>query len=106
MNKTLFFILNLWIKVQKVNCLLRRTNHVITLPYTPMSDAVKDAYIVSTYMKQKFPFVLSQALGDMERPEVEIPHPRGWGVEFSLEVDLALDVIARAFQNQGLGYSD
>jgi len=69
-----------------------------------MSDAVQDACIVSTYMKQKLPLVLLRALGDMERPEspdVEIPHPRHWSVEFALEVDQALDVIARAFLNQG-----
>jgi hypothetical protein len=71
-----------------------------------MSDALEDTYIVSTYMKQKFPFVLLRAQGDMERPDVEIPHPHRWSVEFSLEVDLAVDVIAHTFHNQGLGYSD
>jgi hypothetical protein len=74
-----------------------------------MSNAVEDAYIASTYMKQKLPFVLLRALGDMKRlksPDVEVPHPSGWSIEFSLEVDLALDVIARAFHNQGFGSSD
>jgi hypothetical protein len=74
-----------------------------------MSDAVEDTYIVSTYMKQKLPFVLLRALGDMQRPDtpdVLIPHPHCWTLEFALEVDLALDVIARAFRNQGFSYSD
>ena len=67
------------------------------------SYAVEDAYIASIYMKQKFPSVLLRALGDTEKsPDVKIPHPRSWSIEFSLEVDLALDVIARAFHNQGL----
>lgn len=69
------------------------------------SSAVQEAYIVSKYMKQKFPHVLLQVRGDMERPEtpdVEIQHPLSWSVEFAMEVDLALDVIARAFHNQGI----
>ena len=78
-----------------------------------LSDAVQDIHIVSTYMKKKLPFVLLRFLGNMERPEspdVEVPHPRRWSVEFALEVDWALDVIARAFHDQGMyykvGYSD
>jgi len=74
-----------------------------------MSDAVEDAYITSTYMKEKFPCVLLRALGEMERPkspDVEIPHPDCWSIEFSLEVDQALDVIARAFHNQGFWISE
>lgn len=73
----------------------------------PLEDA--RALIASTYMKQKLPFVLLRALGDMKRPKspnVEIPHPSRWSIEFSLEVDLALDVIARMFHNQGCGFSD
>jgi hypothetical protein len=68
-------------------------------------DALQDTYIVSTYMKQKFPSVL---LRPMEGPDsldveyVELPYPSGWSMDFSLEVDLALLVIARAFHNQGL----
>lgn len=72
-----------------------------------MSEAVEDTYIASTYMKQKFPFVLSRVLG-IDRPDLpdspDIMHPLHWSIEFSLEVDLALDVIARAFHNQGFGY--
>lgn len=69
-----------------------------------MSDVLEDALIVSTYMKEKFPSVLLRALGNMEQPKspgVKIPHPLRWSIEFSLEVDLALDVIARSFHNQG-----
>jgi hypothetical protein len=70
-----------------------------------LSDAIQDTYIVSTYMKRKFPFILLRALGNMERPEspdVEVPHPHSWSVEFAMEVDQALDVIACAFHNQGM----
>ena len=70
-----------------------------------MDDAVQLACIVSTYMKKKLPIILLRTLGDMERPtssDVEIPHPKDWSLEFALEVDRALDVIARAFHNQGI----
>lgn len=62
------------------------------------SGALQDSYIVSTYMKQKFPNVLLRP----ESPDIEIRHPSSWSVEFALDVDLALDVIARAFHNQGI----
>ncbi|KAF8809990.1 hypothetical protein BYT27DRAFT_7253962 [Phlegmacium glaucopus] len=61
---------------------------------------LQDACIVAAYMKRKFPNVLVSTLG-LQGPNVEIEHPPGWSVEFALEVDLALDVIARAFHNQG-----
>lgn len=65
-------------------------------------DAVHLTSVVSTYMQQKLPLVLLQT--QLESPDidiVEIPHPQGWSVEFALEVDLALDVVARAFHRQG-----
>ena len=31
-----------------------------------------------------------------DSPDVEIHHPLSWTVEFSMEVDLALDTLARA----------
>lgn len=69
-------------------------------------SAVQEAYIVSTYMKQKLPHVLiERGQGYMERPvspDVEIKHPLSWSLEFSIEVDLALEVLARAFHNQGI----
>jgi hypothetical protein len=61
---------------------------------------LQDTCIVATYMKRKFPGVLASTRG-LQGPNVEIQHPHGWSVEFALEVDLALDVIARAFHNQG-----
>jgi hypothetical protein len=61
---------------------------------------LQDACIVAAYMKRNFPSVLVSTL-DLQGPNVEIEHPPGWSVEFALEVDLALDVIARAFHNQG-----
>lgn len=55
---------------------------------------------VATYMKAKFPIVLHITL-DMQLPDVDIQHPHEWSMEFALEVDQALDVLARAFHNQG-----
>ena len=55
---------------------------------------------VATYMKEKFPIVLHTVL-DIQFPDVDIQHPHGWSIEFAMEVDLALDVLARAFHNQG-----
>jgi hypothetical protein len=67
-------------------------------------SAVQEASIVSIYMKQKLPHaLLKKGLGVMERPyspDVEIKHPLSWSLEFAMEVDLALDVLARAFHNQ------
>jgi hypothetical protein len=60
---------------------------------------LQDSYIVSGYMKKKFPYVL---LGNVERPDEDIHHPLDWSLDFALEVDLALDVMARAFHNQGI----
>jgi hypothetical protein len=53
-------------------------------------------------MKQMFPHVLLRVSERPESPDIEIRHPPGWSLEFALEVDLALDVIARAFHNQGI----
>ncbi|KAF8808475.1 hypothetical protein BYT27DRAFT_7222927 [Phlegmacium glaucopus] len=55
--------------------------------------------MVATYMQTKFPSVLLSTLR-MEQPDLEIEHPHGWSVEFALGVNLALDVLARAFHNQ------
>ena len=73
-----------------------------------MSVAVEDTCIASIYMQKKLPSVLLRTQSDKDRPkshDVEIPHPSCWSMDFSLEVDLALDILARAFHNQGLGYS-
>jgi hypothetical protein len=55
---------------------------------------------VATYMQAKFPMVLLETSPPLGHPDF-IPHPAGWSLDFALEVDLALDVIARAFRNQG-----
>jgi len=55
---------------------------------------------VATYMKARFPSVLHSVV-DMPYPDDNIQHPAHWSLEFALEVDQALDVIARAFHNQG-----
>jgi hypothetical protein len=72
------------------------------------TSAVQEVSIVSIYMKQKLPHFLERGLGGPDSPDVEIKHPLSWSLEFAMEVDLALDVLARAFRNQGivfLGYS-
>ena len=60
----------------------------------------EETSMVATYMKAKFPIVLHTVL-DMQLPDVDIQHPQGWSVEFALEVDLALDVLAHTFHNEG-----
>jgi hypothetical protein len=60
------------------------------------ADQLQDTYSVSSYMKERFPHVLRM------EPNVEIQHPHGWSLEFALEVDLALHILARAFGNQGI----
>jgi len=61
----------------------------------------QETSIVAAYMKKKFPGVLlERSIDTPDRPDF-IGHPKHWSLEFSLEVDLALDVIARAFHNSG-----
>jgi len=61
----------------------------------------QETSIVATYMKRKFPGVLlERSINTPDRPDF-IGHPKHWSLEFSLEVDLALDIIARAFNNSG-----
>ena len=55
---------------------------------------------IATYMKAKFPIVLRTTL-DIQLPDVDIRYPHEWSLEFALEVDQALAVLARAFHNQG-----
>jgi hypothetical protein len=63
--------------------------------------ALHDAYTVSNYMRQKLLDIL-RVLGDVEQsPDVEIQHPQSWSLDFAMDVDWALDVIARAFHNEG-----
>jgi hypothetical protein len=71
-------------------------------PLTTMSDLAvyQDASIVATYMKAKFPSVLHSVI-NMAYPDVNIQYPDSWPLEFAVEVDQALDVLARAFHNQG-----
>jgi hypothetical protein len=60
----------------------------------------KEASIVTTYMKARFPRVLHSII-DMDYPDVDIQHPLSWTLDFALEVDHALDVIVCTFHNQG-----
>ena len=57
---------------------------------------------VATYMQAKFQQeVYTMSLGLSRRPEAFIAHPTQWSLEFAIEVDLAVDVISRAFHRQG-----
>ena len=62
----------------------------------------KETSVVAAYMKQKFPGVLLErsSINTPDQPD-SVGHPEHWPLEFSMEVDLALDVIARAFHNAG-----
>jgi len=66
----------------------------------PELAVYQETSIVATYMKARFPSVLHSVV-DMAYPDVDIQHPDHWSLEFALEVDQALDIIARAFRNQG-----
>ena len=69
-----------------------------TLPQLAIDE---ETAIVAAYMKAKFPGVLRHHYS--ARPlSSTIGHPRHWSLGFSMEVDLALDVIARAFHNTGI----
>jgi hypothetical protein len=71
-----------------------------TLPQLAIDD---ETAIVATYMKAKFPGVLRHHCS--ARPlSFTIGYPRHWSLSFSMEVDVALDVIARAFYNTGILY--
>jgi len=56
---------------------------------------------VATYMQAKFQQVVYSMSLFSGRPEVFIAHPTEWSLYFTIEVDLAVDVISRAFHNQG-----
>ena len=62
----------------------------------------QETSVVAAYMKKKFPGVLLEcsSIYTPDHPDF-IGHPKHWSLEFSLEVDLALDVIACAFHNSG-----
>jgi hypothetical protein len=64
----------------------------------------EETAIVASYMKAKFPAVLRHhsSAHPPSLPDFTIGHPRHWSLDFSVEVDLALDVIARAFHNTGI----
>jgi hypothetical protein len=66
----------------------------------PELAVYQETSAVATYMKARFPSVL-HSIVDMPYPDVNIRHPNSWPLEFAVEVDHALDVIARAFHNQG-----
>jgi hypothetical protein len=63
----------------------------------------EETAITAGYMKAQFPGVLrhhSAYPGSL--PNSTIEHPRHWSLDFAVEVDLALDIIARAFHNTGI----
>jgi len=70
-----------------------------TLPQLAIDD---ETAIVAKYMKAKFPEVLRHHCSTARPLPCTVGHPRHWSLSFSMEVDLALDVIARAFHNAGI----
>jgi hypothetical protein len=64
----------------------------------------EETAIVAEYMKAKFAGVLRHhsSAHPPSLPDFTVGHPRHWSLDFSMEVDLALDVIARAFHNTGI----
>ncbi|KIM34639.1 hypothetical protein M413DRAFT_144266 [Hebeloma cylindrosporum] len=55
---------------------------------------------VATYMRAKFK-MLMQNIGATPRQEHSfLPFPEAWSLEYAVEVDLAVSVVARAFSNQ------
>jgi hypothetical protein len=77
---------------------------LITMSSSPKLAIEEETVIVAAYMKAKFPAVLRHhsSARPLSLPDFTIAHPRHWSLDFSVEVDLALDVIARAFHNTGI----
>ncbi|KAF8148836.1 hypothetical protein B0H34DRAFT_805257 [Crassisporium funariophilum] len=67
-----------------------------TLPQLAIDD---ETAIVAKYMKAKFPEVLRHHCSTAHPLPCTVGHPKHWSLSFSMEVDLALDVIARAFHH-------
>lgn len=74
----------------------------IIMSAVPRLAIDEETAIVAGYMKAKFPGVLRHHLSAAHPPPCTIGHPKHWSLSFCLEVDLALDVIARAFHNTGI----
>lgn len=70
---------------------------------SPKLAIEEETAIVAAYMKAKFPAVLRHhSTQPLSLPDFTITHLRHWSLDFSVKVDLALDVIARAFHNAGI----
>jgi hypothetical protein len=52
---------------------------------------------VANYMNAQFSWMRNWGAS-----RTSVRHPDHWSLDFAIEVDLALDVIARAFNNQGV----
>lgn len=68
-----------------------------TSPRTALLAIDGETTIVADYMKARFS--LMQNGGHVSDNFVR--HPNHWSLDFAIEVDHALDVILRAFNNQG-----
>ena len=64
-------------------------------------DTVDEIQEIATYMQKKFAETMLNIDHPHLRPEVFIPIPEDWSLEYTIEVDLAVAIIAQAFDNQG-----
>lgn len=66
---------------------------------------LQETCTVAKYMTEKFPYILStfgmKHPDNPDHPNAKVRHPEGWSVEFAMDVDQALAVLASAFKNQG-----
>jgi hypothetical protein len=63
--------------------------------------AVRETKTIATFMKLKFAETMWNMGSAEHRPGALIPYPEGWSLEFAIEVDLAVSIIAQAFDSQG-----
>ena len=64
-------------------------------------DIVDEIQEIATYMQKKFAETMLNIDHPHLWPEVFIPIPEDWSLEYTIEVDLAVAIIAQAFDNQG-----
>lgn len=67
----------------------------------PINLAVHKNETMATYMKSKFAEMLWKMDSTRHQPTV-VPHPGEWSLEYAVEVDLAVLIIAQAFNKQSI----
>jgi len=77
-------------------------NRTLTTMSSHIYLAVQETQSIATYMKSKFADMMRNMSSVNYRPGVLIPYPEEWSMEYAVEVDLAVSIIAQAFDNQGV----